>query len=81
MRRKDPTHRLPDASHQIRPHRTPIHDRGQVVIEWTLSFGAITVVVSYCLSEIFKQRAQISVMKSEIGELNEMRASATNGTL
>eukprot|EP00913_Durusdinium_trenchii_P019015 g17871.t1 len=44
-----------------------------VVIEWTLSFGAITVVVSYCLSEIFKQRAQISVMKSEIGELNEMR--------
>ena len=30
----------------------------QVILEWTLSFGGITVVMSYCISEIVKQKQQ-----------------------
>eukprot|EP00435_Cladocopium_sp_Y103_P075233 s52_g55.t1 len=35
-----------------------------VILEWTLSFGGITVVISYCISEIVKQKQQQLVMKS-----------------
>jgi hypothetical protein len=29
-----------------------------VILEWSLSFGGITVVISYCISEIVKQKQE-----------------------
>ena len=30
----------------------------EVILEWSLSFGGITVVISYCISEIVKQKQE-----------------------
>ena len=35
----------------------------EVILEWTLTFGGITVVISYCISEIVKQKQQQLVIK------------------